>query len=92
MTTHQLANILLQQEDVPVRFQYFDGGNFDYNTNAVGNIVEYNGVVYLVEGDVLFPPDERYDEYEGTWIGEREDGEDDEWPLYDVGPIIHHEW
>lgn len=90
MTTHELANILLQQEDVPVRFQYFDGGNFDYNTNAVGNIVEYNGVVYLVEGDVLFPPDERYDDYEGDWIHAQ--SEDDEWPLYDVGPIVHETW
>lgn len=90
MTTHELANILLQQEDVPVRFQYFDGGNFDYNTNAVGNIVEYNGVVYLVEGDVLFPPDERYDEYEGDWI--RAQSEDDEWPLYDAVPIIPEMW
>lgn len=76
MTTHELANILLQQEDVPVRFQYFDGGNFDYNTNTVGNIVEYNGVVYLVEGDILFPPDEHYDDYEGDWIHAQ--SEDDE--------------
>lgn len=92
MTTHELANILLQQEDVPVHFQYFDGGPDQYLNREVISVHKHKGVVYLSEDRLLFPPDERYDEYEGTWIGEREDGEDDEWPLYDVGPIIHHEW
>ena len=92
MTTHELANILLQQEDVPVHFQYFDGAPMDYYHQEVKSVHEYKGIVYLSEDKLLFPPDERYDEYEGKWIGEKEDGEDDEWPLYDVGPIIHHEW
>ena len=68
MTTHELANILLQKEDVPVHFQYFDGGNFDYNTNAVENIVEYDNAVYLIKGRALFPIGECYSDYEGEWI------------------------
>jgi hypothetical protein len=68
MTTHELANILLQQEDVPVHFQYFDGGPMDYSHREVKSVHEYKGIVYLSEGSLLFPPDERYDEYEGEWI------------------------
>lgn len=68
MTTHELANILLQQEDVPVHFQYFDGGPDNYLDEEVQGVIEHNGTVYLVEGDKLFPPGERYYEYEGDWI------------------------
>lgn len=68
MTTHELANILLQKEDIPVCFQYFDGGKFDYDTDTVENIVEYDEIVYLITGDALFPPCERYSDYEGEWI------------------------
>lgn len=92
MTTHELANILLQQEDVPVHFQYFDGGPEQYLNSEVISVHEHKGIVYLSEDRLLFPPGERYDEYEGEWIGEKENGEDDEWPLYDVGPIVHPEW
>jgi len=70
MTTHELANILLQQEDVPVHFQYWDGGPDQYLNCEVISVHEYKDIVYLSEGPLLFPPDERYDEYEGEWIGE----------------------
>ena len=71
MTTHELANILLQQEDVPVHFQYFDGGPDDYLNSEVISVHEYKGIVYLSENHLLFPPGERYYEYEGEWIGEK---------------------
>lgn len=70
MTTHELANILLQQEDVPVHFQYLDGGPELYLDSEVISVHEYKGIVYLSEGHLLFPPDKRYLEYEGKWIGE----------------------
>ena len=85
MTTHQLANILLQQEDVPVHFQYFNGGPDEYYNPTVLSVHQYKGEVYLSETDTLFPPDMRYGEWE-------DEEQDDEWPLYDVGPIIHPEW
>jgi hypothetical protein len=76
MTTHELANILLQQRNVPVHFQYFDGGPEQYLNSEVYSVHEYNDIVYLSESHLLFPPDERYDEYDGKWIGETEDDSD----------------
>lgn len=70
MTTHELANILLQQKNVPVHFQYFDGGPDQYLNSEVLSVHEHNDIVYLSESNLLFPPGERYGEYEGTWIGE----------------------
>lgn len=87
MTTHELANILLKQEDVPVHFQYFDGAPMDYSHKEVESVHVYKGVVYLSESHLLFPPDERYEDYDGAWIGE-----DDDLPLYDVGPVTHPTW
>jgi hypothetical protein len=69
MTTHELANILLLQEDVPVHFQYFDGGPDQYLNCEVISVHEHKGIVYLSEGRLLFPPGESYAEYEGEWIG-----------------------
>lgn len=64
MTTHELANILLQQEDVPVHFQYFDGGIDEYFNPEVMTVHKFKGQVYLSEDQHLFPPDERYSDYE----------------------------
>ena len=85
MTTHELANILLQQEDVPVHFQYFKGGPDEYYNPVISSVHQYNGEVYLSATDKLFPPDMRYEDC-------FDEEQDDEWPLYDVGPIIHPEW
>lgn len=63
MTTHELANILLQQEDVPVHFQYFDGGPDEYFNPEVKTVHKFKGQVYLSEDQHLFPPDERYSDY-----------------------------
>ena len=57
MTTHELANILLQQEDVPVYFQYFDGGIDMHNERLVRGVHKYNDEVYLTEDSYLFTPD-----------------------------------
>lgn len=73
MTTHELANILLQQEDVPVHFQYFDGGPDEYYNPVVSSVHEYKGRVYLSETDTLFPPDMRY----GEWEDEEQDDEEE---------------
>lgn len=64
MTTHELANILLQQENVPVHFQYFDGGLDEYFNPEVMTVHKFKGQVYLSEDQHLFPPDKRYSDYE----------------------------
>lgn len=58
MTTHELANILLQQEDVPVHFQYFHDELECNLTSPVGNVCFYNGVVYLAESHFVSPEEE----------------------------------
>lgn len=68
MTTHELANILLQQEDVPVYFQYFDGGIDAYGERLVRGVHKYNEQVYLTEDSYLFTPDDDYDELETPFI------------------------
>ena len=58
MTTHELANILLQQEDVPVEFHFYhDEANCYWSTPI--NVAElYEGVMYLAETEFVSPEEE----------------------------------
>lgn len=58
MTTHALANILLQQEDVPVEFHFYhDEANCYWSTPI--NVAElYEGVMYLAETEFVSPEEE----------------------------------
>lgn len=64
MTTHELANILLQQEDVSVHFQYFDGGIDQCYEPVVASVHTYNGEVYLSRNDKFFPPELEIEDWE----------------------------
>ena len=58
MTTHELANILLQQEDVPVEFHFYhDEANCYWSTPI--NVAElFEGVMYLAETEFVSPEEE----------------------------------
>ena len=52
MKAHDLAKVLLSMENVEVAFQYWDGGNDSYNEPLVDSITEYQGIIYLTNGDL----------------------------------------
>lgn len=58
MTSHELANILLQQEDVPVEFHFYhDEANCYWSTPI--NVAElYEGIMYLAETEFVSPEEE----------------------------------
>lgn len=49
MTSHELANILLQKEDVPVRFQYWHDELECHIEADVEDVQMYDETIYLSE-------------------------------------------
>jgi hypothetical protein len=72
MTTHELANILLQQEDVPVEFHFYhDEANCYWSTPI--NVAElYEGIMYLAETEFVSPEEEERRWEEECRIAEEE--------------------
>lgn len=56
MTTHELANILLQQEDVPVMIHY-DHDEIGWYQEPINDVAFYKGVAYLSQAFIV-PSDE----------------------------------
>lgn len=52
MTTHELANILLQQEDVPVMIHY-DHDEIGWFQEPINDVAFYKGVTYLSQAFVI---------------------------------------
>jgi hypothetical protein len=76
MTTHELANILLKQEDVPVVYRFLDydhNDNYYYADMSVNEVHFFNDTVYLVAGDFVSPEEEerRQEEERLFWEEER---------------------
>lgn len=76
MTTHELANILLQQEDVPVVYRFLDYDHNDdyyYADMPVNEVHFFKDTVYLVAGDFVSPEEEerRQEEERLFWEEER---------------------
>lgn len=59
MTTHELANILLQQKDVPVMIHY-DHDEIGWFPEPINDVAFYKGVVYLSQAFII-PSDENLD-------------------------------
>lgn len=82
MTTHELANILLQQEDVPVVYRFLDYDHNDdyyYADMPVNEVHFFKDTVYLVTGDFVSPEEERRQEEERLfWEEERRKREEAE--------------
>jgi hypothetical protein len=68
MTTHELANILLQQEDVPVVYRSLEldyNDEYYYADSPVNEVHLFKGMAYLVSGNFVSPEeDERLREEE----------------------------
>ena len=68
MTTHELANILLQQEDVPVVYRSLEldyNDDYYYADSPVNEVHLFKGMAYLVSGNFVSPEeDERLREEE----------------------------
>ena len=64
MTTHELANILLLQEDVPVEFHFYHDEANCYCSTPIDVAELYDGVMYLAETEFVSPEEEerRYQE------------------------------
>lgn len=64
MTTHELANILLKQEDVPVEFHFYHDEANCYCSTPINVAELYDGVMYLAETEFVSPEEEerRYQE------------------------------
>lgn len=58
MTTHELANILLQQEDVPVEFHFYHDEANCYCSTPINVAELYDGVMYLAEIEFVSPEEE----------------------------------
>lgn len=58
MTTHELANILLQQEDVPVEFHFYHNEANCYWSTPINVAELYDGVMYLAETEFVSPEEE----------------------------------
>jgi hypothetical protein len=56
MTTHELANILLQQEDVPVMIHY-DHDEIGWFQEPINDVAFYKGTAYLSQAFII-PSDE----------------------------------
>lgn len=83
MTTHELANILLQQEDVPVVYRFLDRDHNDdyyYANMPVNEVHFFKDTVYLVAGDFVSPEEEerRQEEERLFWKEERRKREEAE--------------
>lgn len=83
MTTHELANILLLQEDVPVVYRFLDYDHNDdyyYVDMPVNEVHFFKDMVYLVAGDFVSPEEEerRQEEERLFWEEERRKREEAE--------------
>lgn len=58
MTTHELANILLQQEDVPVEFHFYHDEANCYCSTPINVAELYEGIMYLAETEFVSPEEE----------------------------------
>lgn len=58
MTTHELANILLQQEDVPVEFHFYNDEANCYWSIPINVAELYEGIMYLAETEFVSPEEE----------------------------------
>lgn len=58
MTTHELANILLLQEDVPVEFHFYHDEANCYCSTPINVAELYEGVMYLAETEFVSPEEE----------------------------------
>ena len=58
MTTHELANILLQQEDVPVEFHFYHDEANCYCSTPINVAELYDGIMYLAETEFVSPEEE----------------------------------
>lgn len=58
MTTHELANILLQQEDVPVEFHFYHDEANCYCSTPINVAELYKGVMYFAETEFVSPEEE----------------------------------
>lgn len=58
MTTHELANILLQQDDVPVEFHFYHDEANCYCSTPINVAELYDGVMYLAETEFVSPEEE----------------------------------
>lgn len=72
MTTHELANILLQQEDVPVAWYYYHDEADCYVCSCINHAELYGGTLYLFENEKDSPAkvERRRIEYECQWDAE----------------------
>ena len=59
MTSHELANILLQQEDVPVMIHY-DHDEIGWFQEPINDVTFYKGAVYLSQAFII-PSDDNLD-------------------------------
>lgn len=64
MTTHELANILLKQEDVPVEFHFYHDEANCYCSTPINVAELYEGIMYLAETEFVSLEEEerRYQE------------------------------
>lgn len=58
MTTHELANILLKQEDVPVEFHFYHDEANCYCSTPINVAELYDGILYLAEIEFVSPEEE----------------------------------
>lgn len=72
MTTHELANILLQQEDVPVVWHYYHDEADCYMYSYINHVELYDGILHLFENEKDSPTEveRRRIEYECEWDAE----------------------
>lgn len=75
MTTHELANILLQQENVPVVYRFLDYDHNDdyyYADMPVNEVHFFKDTVYLVKGEFVSPEEEERRQEEERLFWEEE--------------------
>ncbi len=72
MTTHELANILLLQEDVPVEFHFYHDEANCYCSTPINVAELYEGVMYLAETEFVSPEEEERRQEEECRIASEE--------------------
>ena len=75
MTTHELANILLQQEDVPVVYRALEldhNDDYYYADGPVNEVHFFKDTVYLVSGNFVSPEEEERKQEEERLFWEEE--------------------
>ena len=95
MTTHELANILLKQEDVPVVYRFLDHDHNDdwyYADIPVNEVHFFEDTVYLVKGDFVSPEEEerRQEEERLYWEEEYRKEKEAEAKKLTWGKLLSH--